>query len=129
VGDNVTRKEKALRGNELNVTRWFSEWLPDPPVFGPITNALNAWIETEPERAWLFILLLIERAPSEHALQCIAAGPLEDLLVQHGAIFIDRVEHSAQTDQRFKRCLGNVWGHIGLNPEIHRRVKAASAAS
>jgi uncharacterized protein DUF6869 len=72
------------------------------------------------------MLLLIERAASEQAFQCVVAGPLEDLLAQHGAIFIDRVEHSAKTDQRFKRCLGNVWGHIRFNPEIHRRVKAPS---
>ena len=111
--------------DDVNAALWFSEWLREPPDFGPATEALNLWIATDPERAWSFILLLIERAPTEHALDCVAAGPMEDLLTAHGETFIDRVEHAAKTDQRFKRCLGNVWGDFSFAPEINRRVKAA----
>lgn len=114
--------------NELDPRQCFSKWLSDPPFYGIAAVALTLWIETDPERAWSFILLLIERAPNEHALQCVAAGPLEDLLGKHGATFIDRVEQAAKADQRFKHCLGIVWGDLRFDPEVHRRVKAARTA-
>jgi hypothetical protein len=59
----------------VNAAQWFSEWLAGQALYGPATAALTLWIETDPESAWSFILLLIEHAPTEHAMQCVAAGP------------------------------------------------------
>jgi hypothetical protein len=38
-----------------------------------------------------------------------AAGPLEDLISEHGALFIDAIEMEAARDRRFAWALGGVW--------------------
>jgi len=45
--------------------RWFSEWTPDPPVYGRTTEWLMNLVEYKPERAWDFILTLVDNAPNE----------------------------------------------------------------
>ena len=44
--------------------------------------------------------------PSHHNFQNLAAGPLEDLLSEHGAALIERVEHEAPTNPAFNLLLG-----------------------
>ena len=39
-------------------------------------------------------------------LAYVAAGPIEDLLVHHGAAFIERVEVAAGRDPIFRKMLG-----------------------
>jgi len=97
--------------------RWFSEWTPDPPVYGRATEWLMNLVEYKPERAWDFILTLVDNAPNEDALGWVAAGPLEDLLCEHGPTFIDRVEAIATNNARFKACLPKVWARIGWTPQ------------
>src|SRR5262245_47557786 len=55
----------------------------------------------DPEVAWPAILALVRAAPDDLVLANVAAGPLEDLLSNHGASFIDRVETEARRDERF----------------------------
>ena len=38
-----------------------------------------------------------------------AAGPLEDLISEHGSAFIDKIEMEAGKDRRFAWALGGVW--------------------
>ncbi len=82
-----------------------------------------AW--KQPERAWAAILSLIARSPSDQFLAILAAGPLEDLLCEHGAAFIARVEQEARRDPQFRDALAGVWGSSRMPPEIHTRVRAA----
>jgi hypothetical protein len=103
--------------------RWFSEWAPDPPVYGRASAWLMKLTQHKPERAWAFILTLIDNAPSEDALEWVAAGPLEDLLCDHGPAFIARVEALAATNARFKACLPHVWGHTRMDPPTYRRLR------
>ena len=46
---------------------------------------------------------------SQFILSNLAAGPLEDLLVRHGAAFIERAEHCSVEDPKFRAMLGMVW--------------------
>ena len=64
-----------------------------------------------PELLWGVILKIIEKASDEdeRLLGNLAAGPLEDLMRSHGERFIDRVEQEANSNPRFKSCLGGVW--------------------
>src|SRR5262245_31590478 len=48
----------------------------------------------------------MERELSEDQTALLAAGPLENLMVEHGAIFIDRVEEKAKASKRFNHLLG-----------------------
>ncbi len=60
------------------------------------------------------------------SVEAIAASPREDLLSKDGPTFIERVEHRARHDEKFRRALGmlrrlgmiaEVWGRI---VEAHR---------
>ena len=45
-----------------------------------------------PEEAWDFILATLAQDHSSTVMENLSAGPLEDLLAKHGALFIERVE-------------------------------------
>ena len=77
---------------------------------------------SDPERAWPLTLTLIAKASNPKALSYIAAGPLEDLLKNHGSAVIDRVEIAARRDPKFRLALCDVWG---LSGDILERVRNA----
>ena len=104
---------------------WLTEWAPHPPVYGPATRFLEALIDTQPENAWDFIQALVERA-TDDALDWVGAGPLEDLLCEHGPALIDRVERLATTNARFRKCLTSVWGENRMEPSTYARMKTAA---
>jgi len=90
-------------------------------------EALRELVEDDPETAWQAIEMLVGHPDAEDVLGIIAAGPLEDLLAEHGERFVARVEQRARRDDRFRACLGGVW----LDPEklsegIVRRLHDAS---
>lgn len=67
-------------------------------------------VSSHPEDGWPLILDLIAEAPDDRVLASIAAGPLEDLLVNSPEQFGDRAEVEARRDPKFRRCLTGVWG-------------------
>ncbi|HYR97953.1 MAG TPA: hypothetical protein VEO58_03000 [Gemmatimonadales bacterium] len=90
-------------------------------------EALRQLVENDPETAWQAIEMLVGHPNAEDVLDIIGAGPLEDLLAEHGERFVTRVEQRALHDDRFRACLGGVW----LDPEdipenIVRRLHDAS---
>ena len=54
--------------------------------------------------------MAIRRAGGDATLAYIAAGPLEDLIVQHGEQFMDRIELEAGREPKVRRALRGVWG-------------------
>ncbi len=58
-------------------------------------------------------------------MNSLAAGPLEDLLVRHGADFIDKVELEAQRSIFFRSLLGGVWKNA-IQVDVWKRVQAAA---
>ncbi len=81
---------------------------------------------TKPELAWPIITSLIHESPNDQILANIGAGPLEDLLVSHGADFIERIESEVQCDEKFRRCLAAVWGWHSMPEEIRERITNAT---
>jgi hypothetical protein len=81
----------------------------------------------DPEKAWLVIqeiLEMIEATRSNPVFQELAAGPLEDLLDEHGFEFIDRVETLVQANPKFRLLLGGVW-RSGIDQAVWDRIQAA----
>src|SRR5882724_2995119 len=72
-------------------------------------TALSVLIDLDPETAWSVIVRLVLEAPDEPALVNAAAGPLEQLLVNHGEAFVGRVEQLAKVSPEFQYALRNVW--------------------
>ena len=100
---------------------WFEEWGEENWDWA--TQLLRKLIQYEPDSAWRLINELILNAQDEEELGCVAAGPLEDLLCDHGSQFVDRVEQAAASSERFKRCLAGVWGHSSFEPSVYDRVQ------
>ena len=73
---------------------------------------------------WRLVEEISSRKLSDRLISVFAAGPLEDLLAQHGALMIERVEIKAKKEQSFASMLGGVWQN-DMSGEIWQRVQAA----
>lgn len=62
-----------------------------------------------PNTLWELIVRILELDRSEKILAAIGAGPLEDLTVQHGVAFIDKIERFAASSPAFKAAMQHVW--------------------
>jgi hypothetical protein len=102
------------------VHRWHVEW--DTGQFGRASLILNHLIDDRPEEAWKRILALIACA-NETALGSVGAGPLEDLIRQHGGVFVDTIEACARENSGLRAALSNVWLSEG-ETELGRRLVA-----
>jgi hypothetical protein len=109
--DDCALADVYLRQHETN----------DPELFWAFEEVLEICI-SDPERAWQLTLTLIAKASNPKSLSYIAAGPLEDLLKNHGSAVIDRVEIAARRDSKFRLALCDVWG---LSGDIYERAKIA----
>ena len=96
----------------------------DDALFWAVT-AVNELVGKDPERAWNLTLRLIDKAPNPESLSYVAAGPLEDLLNDHGGAVIDRVELHARRDPKFRLALSDVWGTSNAPGDIFDRVLRA----
>ena len=89
------------------------------------SDELDDIVREEPERAWPIILSLIAASPSDQFLAVVAAGPLENLLCDHGAAFIERAERLASSDSQFRHALAGVWGWSRMSQELQARLRVA----
>ena len=83
------------------------------------------WLRDDPEQCWESILAILEHTSDDKALANLAAGPLEDLLSDHGPKFIERVEERAGQDAKFKDLLGGVWQNL-MSDDIWERLQAVA---
>jgi len=88
---------------------------------------LQSLIENSPEEAWDMILAILERIESPELLEDLGAGPLEDLMRDHGPEFIDRVESLARENQRFRAAVSVVDGHLSIDSQVLERLRRAAA--
>lgn len=89
----------------------------------PVYDEVCVLVEEAPEQAWQFILEALRVSDSTAVMETLAAGPLEDLLVHHGARLIDRVEEEARRNPRFAFLLGGVWAGR-LSGDLWKRIEA-----
>ena len=110
------------------VEELLAEWLQlNSPEAGDQWSKLSEAVRKDPEAAWCAILKLIQCDLTEEQLGLLAAGPLEDLLSEHGHTFIDRVEGEAATNRRFDNLLGGVW-RLTMTDDVWNRVQKARSA-
>ena len=89
---------------------------------------LDELCRTEPEKACDVVQQIIAQDQSDQILSNVGAGPIEDLLVHHGARIIDRVESCARSNPAFKRMLGIVWKNR-VPDDVWNRIKAIAPSS
>lgn len=121
-----------IKMNELELQKIAKAWI-EVHHRTEDENGENFWAymkladlcDEEPELCWKVIHLIRQLDGSEKILSNLAAGPVEDLLVKHGNIFIDRVEVLAKHDPQFRKILGAVWQQDMPDP-IWKRIKAVA---
>jgi len=74
----------------------------DDELYKAVTK-LERMVESDEERARRVILTILK------IISNLAAGPVEDILVQHGDAFIDKVEVKTEKDPNFKKVIMEVW--------------------
>ena len=94
---------------------------PEHQRLFPVYDEVCVLVEERPDEAWEFILAVLASDDSTPILETLSAGPLEDLLVQHGTRVIERVEAQARRDPRFAGLLGGVW-RTTMPEEVWQRV-------
>ena len=99
----------------------------DKSKHDPGNWAIQKFIENgyeHPELCWEVILNILYREPDQKVIGALAAGPLEDLIQDHGETFIDRIETEARQNPAFRHLLGGVWesgGHDIWNRVLKAR--------
>ena len=57
----------------------------------------------------LNILEKIDTVPDNKLFSVLAAGPLDDLLHEHGSVMIDKIDTTARINPKFRKLLNGVW--------------------
>jgi hypothetical protein len=129
--ENADRIAEFLQALPLDVNRIVREYIAygEAPLgqesWGWASDRMNHVISGAPDVAWEVVTTLIDVAPSDRSLGFFAAGPLEDLLSQHGPALIARVEEHARTNAKFRRALAQVW-RLGMTDDVWQRVRRAA---
>jgi hypothetical protein len=120
----------AMTQDDLNdlADAWLGYW--NAPSGSPIRESLN-WVDDreydlqyeEPEELWRLILVVHSKDQSPFIQQVLSAGPLENLLSDHGEAFIERIETEAHADPSFAKLLGGVWKRM-MSDSVWTRVQA-----
>jgi len=82
----------------------------------------------QPNTLWELILRILEIDRSEKVVEAIGAGPLEDLMVQHGEAFIERVAQLAAVSPTFKATMRHTWIEQGDTPVFKKFYAIAGVA-
>lgn len=91
-------------------------------------ETLDVLVDRDPEMAWQVIDLIWRRDKEDMTLANLAAGPVEDLLVRHGAAFIERMYLIARREPVFRKLLGGVWRNSIAEP-VWQRLKEIAGPS
>ena len=101
--------------------------LREPPGDDDLPWSVDCVFELDayPELVWVFVLQVIARAETRHQIGMLAAGALEDLIANHGATVIERIETEARRSPRFRYTLTGVWPQGNRGTAIWARIEAA----
>jgi hypothetical protein len=80
-------------------------------------------VQDDPEEAWKVILSIWFLDQSQATMQNLSAGPIEDLLSQHGEKMISHLESEAKRDPSFAKLRGGVWRNR-MSDEVWYRLQA-----
>jgi hypothetical protein len=88
---------------------------------------MDELIQEAPEEAWLTILEIVTQDNSSWNIENLGAGPLEDLLVYHGPVFIGRIE--ALADNPSVRALAQQAWKNDMTDQVWERLQSIAKRS
>jgi hypothetical protein len=98
--------------------------LGEPADACAAADTVREWIHTGGIDAIHLIVALIETAPDDAGIASVGAGPLEDLVHEHGDVLIDDLDRLARQNPTFNQAMSSVWLAAGtLNPDAERRLR------
>lgn len=103
----------------------------DSPVASSLFWAFDEMVDKvrdQPFDALEIIQEILKVAEDDRILANLAAGPLEDLLVDHGTVVVDRVIELALADPKFRNLLQGVWGN-SIDERVWKRIEDLYKAS
>ncbi|OBU64197.1 hypothetical protein A9K58_17820 [Stenotrophomonas maltophilia] len=92
-----------------------------------VLDEVDGIIQRDPGEGWEFIEAVRRMDVDAHLLSNLAAGPLEDYLVVHGEVEIERVECLAKHDPSLRDLLAQTWKN-SMSDEVWRRVQRAATS-
>jgi len=84
-------------------------------------------VQSAPEIAFEIVLLMIDAITTSRQASHVAAGPLEEIIAEHGPQFIDRIEVLARRSPRIRFVLTGVWPLGNKNTPVWARIVALRA--
>jgi len=116
-----TRKLAAqwIAAQAISGSRTDEEW-------APILEVINLANE-DPEALWVVIGHIVELGPSELVKGALAAGPLEDLIQDHGSQFLARIEKQSKLSATFATLLPSVWVPESNDPVTQAYIRLGCA--
>jgi hypothetical protein len=82
-----------------------------------------------PVECWAFLRKALAGAETVWQVIMLAAGPLEDLIADHGQTVIERIEREARHSARFRFALTGVWPQGQTENPVWPRIEAARAGA
>ena len=89
------------------------------------SDCLDELVADAPQTALQIIISALPLFNETREIAVLAAGPVENLLIEHGAKVIERIEGEAERSERFRYLLSGTWGRPHIDPEVWRRLQAA----
>ncbi len=119
------------------VVRYGRTLAVDGENLDPAARELHAWAsdcayEIEQDYPHLLLPLIIaamDASETPDDASYVAAGLLENAVVNHGPILIGKIEDLAARSAKFRYFLSAIWGQRSANPEVWSRVSAAVGGS
>jgi hypothetical protein len=111
------RLTTGTRPERLTADDWYWAW-----------ENVTAMINDKDERVVELLVSLTESARSPEDVQTVGAGPIEDLLSEHGSwlattegsAMLDQLADISRTNKKFRQALGSVWHESGEIPLVVR---------
>jgi hypothetical protein len=103
------------REEQLAADEWFWAW-----------EAVQETVHSDPSKALEIVAALVETAPGEADVDYIGAGPLEDLVREHGPMLIDQIDMLARRAPRFRRAVNAMWLSEDVPAPVRQRLERFS---
>jgi hypothetical protein len=92
--------------------------------FFDASSSLAKLCRTDPGQAWQIIKDIFSRSKTnELVLECLGAGPMEDLLSYNGEVVVDAAVEFCELHPEFKNVLEAVWQN-SITDMVWRKIEA-----
>ena len=103
---NAANAPEDVRTIEDLVALWLSDNREEPEGEDFPWSVMCVYeLRAHPDALWVFIRKALEGSETIWQAVMLAAGPLEDLIADHGAEYIDKIEREARHSKRFAYAL------------------------